>query len=113
MLIENAPKANKTFSLKLVTGEELIAKLLEYTTDYIRIKNPMSLVMVSAPEGENSPGHVAFAPWMLAPPEDQVYTIKTSNIIHICEVRPEAASQYKKAVNEPQTVGVIESSIGE
>ena len=81
--------ANDVKVLKLITGEEVIARVSEERSDLITLEKPMTLQMVPP----TSTGQVGFAlvPWMKAAKNDKV----TISIEHIL-VTDEASDQTEK-----------------
>ncbi len=100
MLIEKKSLTNQVGILKLVTGEEVIARVAydNYPAGAVRVKNPLAMVMMPSDDGNQ--GMVAFAPWMLGVDEDTEIAIEPSKIIALAPARTDAASQYSQAVGE-------------
>ena len=75
--------------LKLITGEEVIARITEEENNLIILKNPMTLQMLPP----TSTGQVGFAlvPWMKAAKNDNM----TISIEHVL-VTDEASDQTEK-----------------
>lgn len=116
MLVEKKSLTGKVGILKLVTGEEIIARIPEdnYPTGAVKVKNPLAMVMMPSDDGNQ--GMVAFAPWMLGVDEDTEIAIEPSKIIALASARVDAASQYSQAVGE-ETVATpkitqVQSSMG-
>lgn len=104
MLVQNSTLKGKVSSIKLLSGEEIIARVVEYDkpANILEIKNPLAMVMM--PNDDGVQGMVAFAPWMLGVPDDTNISINTSHVMAINEARPDAASQYSQAVGEDTQV---------
>ena len=81
--------ANDVKVLKLITGEEVIARITEEENNLITLKNPMTLQMLPP----TSTGQVGFAlvPWMKAAKNDNM----TISIEHVL-VTDEASEQTEK-----------------
>ena len=81
--------ANDVKVLKLITGEEVIARITEEENNLIILKNPMTLQMLPP----TSTGQVGFAlvPWMKAAKNDNM----TISIEHVL-VTDEASNQTEK-----------------
>ena len=81
--------ANDVKVLKLITGEEVIARITEEENNLIILKNPMTLQMLPP----TSTGQVGFAlvPWMKAAKNDNM----TISIEHVL-VTDEASDQTEK-----------------
>ena len=82
--------ANDVKVLKLITGEEVIARVTEEKNNLITLEKPMTLQMIPP---TTSTGQVGFAmvPWMKAAKNDKV----TISIEHIL-VTDEASDQTEK-----------------
>ena len=81
--------ANDVKVVKLITGEEVIARITEEENNLISLKQPMTLQMLPP----TSTGQVGFAlvPWMKAAKNDNV----TISIEHVL-VTDEASDQTEK-----------------
>lgn len=93
MLIQTPPKQGDAISLKLISGEELIARLEESDGNTVTLVKPMSLIM--GPQG------FGLAPYMMSAPADSKITIPTSAIVAQTKTADEIAKQYIK-----QTTGI-------
>ena len=82
--------ANDVKVLKLITGEEVIARITEEENNLITLKNPMILQMVPP---TTSTGQIGFAlvPWIKAAKNDKT----TISIEHVL-VTDEASDQTEK-----------------
>ena len=82
--------ANDVKVLKLITGEEVIARVTEEKNNLITLEKPMILQMLAP---NTSTGQIGFAlvPWMKAAKNEKV-TISTEHII----VEDEASEQTEK-----------------
>lgn len=89
----------RVVALKLVTGEEIIARVTDDTDTNLVLKRPLSMVMMAGEEDE-SQGSVAFAPWMLAIPDDALVSLSKSSIVYVHEARKDAAEQWVTAVGD-------------
>lgn len=89
---------NRIVSAKLITGEELIARVVEQKEHSLVFRRPLTMVMMAA-EDDNQ-GSVAFAPWMLGLPDDARVELPRERIIWVGESRKDAAEQYVIAVND-------------
>jgi hypothetical protein len=89
MLIQKAPGQNDIITIKLITGDELVAKLITFDQDKISITKPM-LVTVGMDEKTGQVG-IQMSPYFLMTADhDSNFTIKTSHII-VCNLASEAA----------------------
>ena len=82
--------ANDVKVLKLITGEEVIARVSEESSDLLTLEKPMTLQMMPP---NTSTGQVGFAlvPWMKAAKNDKT----TISIEHVL-VTDEASNQTEK-----------------
>ena len=86
MLIELNHKKGDIISIKLVTGEELVARFEEETDTHITIDKPMSLQV--GPQG------VGISQFMLTMEMDTTVTLSKHNCIVIAPTRKEMSDQY-------------------
>ena len=82
--------ANDVKVLKLITGEEVIARVSEESSDLITLEKPMTLQMMAP---DRTTGQVGFAlmPWIRAGKNEKVI-ISTAHIL----TEDEASDQTKK-----------------
>ena len=89
--------ANNVKILKLITGEEVIARVTEEkNVDLITLEKPMTLQMLPP---NSSTGQVGFAlvPWMKAAKNEKV-TISTEHIIAEDEASEQTEKNYLQVV---------------
>jgi hypothetical protein len=89
---------NRIVSVKLVTGEEIIARVVEQKEHSLVFKRPLSMVMMAG--DDDNQGQVAFAPWMLGLPDDARVELPRERLVYVGESRKDAAEQYVIAVND-------------
>lgn len=86
MLIETPYKNGDTISIKLSSGEEVIARLEEESDSYIKVYKP--LMLTATQEG------LGLAPFMFTiPPETQI-KINQSTVLCVVKTEEEMANQY-------------------
>ncbi len=85
-------------SLKLVTGEELVAEIINETEDFIEIKNPVAAVMQRRQDGPA----LGFVPWMQAA-NGPTFVIAKDKIV--CEA--EVADEVKNGYNQIFGAGIM------
>ena len=87
--------ANDVKVLKLITGEEIIARVTEEKNNLISLEKPMILQMLAP----NTTGQVGFAliPWMKAAKNEKV-TISTEHIIAEDEGSEQTQKNYLQLV---------------
>ena len=88
--------ANDVKVLKLITGEEVIARITEEKNNLISLEKPMILQMLAP---NTSTGQVGFAliPWMKAAKNEKV-TISTEHIIAEDEGSEQTQKNYLQLV---------------
>lgn len=96
MLVENKKLVDEVLAIKLVTGEEILARCTSEAP--LRVKNPLAMVMV--PSEDSQQGMVAFAPWFLGATDDESFPIREDHILALVIARSDAASQYAQAIGE-------------
>lgn len=85
MLINKGISAGEVVSIKLISGEEIIARLEEDGIDQIKISKP--LLVAAGPQGLGMMPFVFLA-------EDANMSVKHSHIIIMALAKKDAASQY-------------------
>ncbi len=88
--------ANDVKVLKLITGEEVIARITEEENNLITLKNPMILQMVPP---TTSTGQIGFAlvPWMKAAKNDNM-TISIEHVLVTDEASDQSEKNYLQVV---------------
>ena len=86
-------------SLKITSGEELVAKLDAFGSDEVRLSKPFTLAVT--PQG------IAFVPFLIGADENAKVSIKHPNVIAITPSREEVKSAYIQ-----QTSGLVTASAG-
>ena len=75
--------------LRIVTGEEVIAEVLDTSEDSLKIQN--ALVVIPGQQG------VGFAPWATVISKDNPeIVLKQEHIVYIVEVQEEVAGKYNE-----------------
>ena len=77
-------------SMKLVSGEELVAEIVEETGDNLTIKNPVACVMQRSEKGPI----LGFMPWMQS--SNGPFVIARDKLITIAEVADEVKNGYNQ-----------------
>lgn len=85
-------------SLKLVTGEELVAEVIAESEDFVEIKNPVAAVMQRRQDGPA----LGFIPWMQAA-NGPTFVIAKNKIV--CEA--EVADEVKNGYNQIFGAGIM------
>ena len=85
MLIDKGFSAGDVVSLKLVNGDELIARFENETADEIKISKPLAITIGAQGLG--------MMPWMFLGDKDSV-TLKRSHVFAMMTSKKEAADQY-------------------
>ena len=84
--------SNDVKVLKLITGEEVIARVSKESGDLLVLNKPMILQMMPP---NTSTGQVGFAivPWLMASKSETI-TISTEHILAEDDVKPEIGKNY-------------------
>ena len=87
--------ANDVKVLKLITGEEVIARVSEEHSNLLTLEKPMTLQMIP----NTSTGQMGFAmvPWMKAAKNEKV-TISTEHILVEVEASDQSEKNYLQVV---------------
>ena len=84
--------ANDVKVLKLITGEEVIARVSTERSNLLSLEKPMTLQMLSP---NTSTGQVEFAivPWLMSAKSEKI-TISEEHILAVDEVKSEIEKNY-------------------
>ncbi len=87
--------AQEIVSIKLITGEEIVTKVVDIRENELIVSYPLITVMTEDP---NNPAktRVMFAPWMVSIDGERVHITK-DKIIYVGDSSEEAANSYKTA----------------
>jgi len=94
MLIETPYKEGDTISLKLSSGEEIVARLDKEDDTYYTLKKPM--VLIAQPEG------LGLAPYMFSVSPDNKFMLRTNSVSCVSKTQDEIGKQYTQ-----QTTGIM------
>ena len=83
------PKINETYTFKLITGEELVAKILEIHDEYMIIKEPISCILI--PQG------LQMMPTLFSANKDKDMRLNNSSWAMIAEAREDVRNSYIQA----------------
>lgn len=86
----SAVKENDVVAFKLVSGEEIVAKVISLGDNEFLITKPMAMTIVP----QNGSATVAFMPWTLGMPEDAKIHLLRSQIVAYARARKEATDGY-------------------
>jgi hypothetical protein len=89
MIIQTPYKVGDIVSIKLSSGEEMVATLESETSTDVILRKPLMLVA-----GQQGAG---LAPFMFTVDQDAKYTVKLNNIICIVKTAKDAASTYTQS----------------
>lgn len=89
MLIQTPYKVGDIVSVKLSSGEEMVATLEKENEKEVILKKPLMLVA-----GQNGAG---LAPFMFTVDQDAKFSIKLNSIICIVKTAKDAASTYTQS----------------
>jgi hypothetical protein len=96
MLKEKTPKAQAVVAIKLVTGEEIMARLVSDEDAHVIVKSPLSMILADNPDAPDQT-RVMFTPWMVSAGKETV-TIKNTHVVALTTAREDAAAQYNQAL---------------
>jgi hypothetical protein len=85
MLINKGFSSGDVVSMKLVNGDEIIARFEEETTDTIKINRPLALTM-----GAQGLGMI---PWLFLG-DTETFTLKREHVFVMVASKKDAADQY-------------------
>lgn len=88
MLIDKGITKGEVVTLKLMSGEEIVGKLVEETSTYYKLSKPLTLSM-------NQQG-IGMIPFTFTGNPDKDYIIHTSAVITITNTVKDFADQYIK-----------------
>ena len=88
MLIDKGFKSGDVISLKLINGDELIARFEQENTDEVKVERALAITI--GPQG------LGMMPWMFLADKEQV-TIKKQHVFAMAHSKKEAADQYMQA----------------
>ena len=86
MLIETPYKEGDTISLKLSSGEEIVARLDKEDDMYYTLKKPM--VLVAQQQG------LGLAPYMFSVSPDSKFMLRTNSVSCVSKTQEEISKQY-------------------
>ena len=89
MIIQTPYKVGDIVSIKLSSGEEMVATLESETKEHVILRKPLMLVA-----GQNGAG---LAPFMFTVDQDARYTVKLNSIICIVKTAKDATSTYTQS----------------
>jgi len=87
MLLKKKLEKNSIISIKLISGEEIIAKLISNEKDEIVISKPLMIMLTQN-------GGAAFMPYMLGAEEKAELTLNNNAIIFMTLTRSELKNAY-------------------
>jgi len=110
MLVNKASNfaVGEIVTLKLITGEEILAKVVESTETSITLNKPLTLVLAGGHSGQ---GMVAMAPFMLGITDDTNLTFDSSKILTKGKARPDAAAQYRQLTGSLQVASTLPGNL--
>lgn len=99
---------NEIKILKLITGEDIICKLVDENENYIKVIRPMGIS--PSPTGTG----LAIFPWSVAslrPKDDEIFDISKNSVIMMHDALEEIATSYKNQTSKLYTPTVEEKSL--
>lgn len=95
MLIDKPITKNEVVSLKLITGEEMIAAYIEEDSDTYTVGKPATI-------GQGPQG-IGIIPWMITSKAEKI-TLNKSTVIAMAVSEEEIAKSYSQATTDIQLV---------
>lgn len=110
MLVEKKFNKGDVVTLKLVSGEELVARFQESKDDTVVVSKPLAMVLrvIQVPDGKGQyveQTAVDFAPYLLSVNPDADINISKKQIVVMERTRQDAAAQYLKITTNIQPAG--------
>lgn len=96
MLVEKKTENSTIIAIKLITGEEIIARKLSDDDNHIMVSRPLAMVLAENPENP-AQTRVMFTPWMVAAGKDTM-SINNVHVVAVTPARKDAADQYEQAI---------------
>lgn len=98
---------NEIVSIKLINGEEVIGRLVEYSPPHLSLSQPKMLVLTFE-EGQTA-GTIVFVPYMFGIGNKETVSISLAGITTVHPAGKEAAEQYIKQTQDPDLTGIAAS----
>ena len=99
LVIKKINLDGKIIAAKLISGEEIMAKLISVDDGVVHLNNPVSYVMNMNPDNPEQ-GEVMFAPWMLGIDMGSSIEIDEKHILYMGVASSDATSKYIEAIGE-------------
>ena len=96
MLIDKGVTPGEVITIKLTSGEELVAKLVEEHSDYIKITK--SMVLTAGPNG------LAMVPYLFTVEQDKEIRMSKNTITVMAPTMKPAADQYLSSTSNIKIV---------
>jgi len=96
MIIETPYKEGDTISLKLSSGEEIVARLEKEDAKYFTVRKPM--VLIAQPEG------LGLAPFMFSVSPDAKFNITVTSVSCVAKTQDEIGKQYTSQTSGIQMI---------
>lgn len=85
MLINKGIAVGETVSIKLISGEEIIARLEEENSDYIKVNRPLLVSL--------GPGGLGMIPFVFLA-QSETIKLRMDHVMVLASAKKEAADQY-------------------
>ena len=89
MIIDKGVSPGDVVTIKLTSGEELVASLVEEHANYIKVSRPRVLT--------SSQGGIGLAPYLFTVDPDKTVKIAIATVVVLEPTEKESASSYTKA----------------
>lgn len=104
MLVESNLKKGDVLAGKLITGEEIIARVDAVTDHTVRVKRPLTLNLVADPN--TGQATVAPMPWSLGIADDAIITLGRDKFVFLTQARQEVVNSYTRATTGIDVAGM-------
>jgi hypothetical protein len=114
MLVSKKPNLNgKIVAAKLISGEEIMAKLISVDDGCVKLNRPVSYVMGVNPDNSEQ-AEVMFSPWMLGIEFDTTVELDVKHILFMGESSEDATTKYKAVMydNQPAAKETVITTTG-
>lgn len=88
-------RAGNTVTIKLISGEELIARVEEVEENGVLVRKPLVMNLIQVP-GSSTQAGVVFVPFLISSEEGEPVFLETKNIVAVAKPNREALRGYTK-----------------
>jgi hypothetical protein len=96
MLIEKTFTKNDIIAIRLLSGEEIIAKCVDADEKFLTISKPCIMALMNVPNNPGQ-GYVTLMPFMLGVEDEAKFKLDHSKYLVAVKARKDAVAQYTKS----------------